>query len=185
VPMMTRTADFTYRRETGYQAVRLPYKNWSLAMYVFLPDTNSSPEKLLAIINGDNWQRITLPGFSQKKGTLILPRLKLEYAVDLRPPLRSLGLKHAFEAADFSDMCSTPLFINEALQKTFVEVNEEGTEAVASTLTVGSVGMESESLKPFEMNVDRPFVVVIHHSDPDCTGSILFMGVVFDPSASP
>ena len=86
LPMMTRTDDFAYRRGTGYQAVRLPYKDWSLAMYVFLPDADSSPEKLLAIMNGDNWQRVTLPGFSERKGTLVLPRFKLEYGVDLKEP---------------------------------------------------------------------------------------------------
>jgi serpin B len=82
MPMMTRTDDFSYRRGTGYQAVRLPYRDWDLAMYVFLPDKDSSPEKLLAIMNGGNWQRITLPGFSERKGTLVLPRFKLEYGID-------------------------------------------------------------------------------------------------------
>ena len=102
LPMMARTDDFSYRRGTGYQAVRLPTKTGDMAMYVFLPDADSSPEKLLAIMNGDNWQRITLPGFKREKGTLVLPRFKLEYGVDLKKPLRALGLKHAFEEADFS-----------------------------------------------------------------------------------
>src|SRR5208282_4977548 len=78
VPMMTQTKTLTYRRGTGYQAVRLPYESENLAMYVFLPDTNSSPEKLLGIMNGDTWQRITKPGFSEKEGTLVLPKFKLE-----------------------------------------------------------------------------------------------------------
>jgi serine protease inhibitor len=184
LPMMARTDDFSYRRGTGYQAVRLPYKDWSLAMYVFLPDADSSPEKLLAIMNGDNWQRITLPGFGDRKGTLVLPRFKLEYGVDLKKPLRALGLRHAFEAADFSAMCSVPVFISEALQKAFVEVNEEGTEAVAATMMVGASGIEMNPPKPFEMIVDRPFLFVIHHTG-DTGSSVLFMGVVFDPAASP
>ncbi len=183
LPMMTRTDKFDYRRGTGYQAVRLPYKDTDLAMYVFLPDSGSSPEKLVAIMNGDNWHRITLPGFSERKGTLVLPRFKLEYGVDLKKPLRALGLSHAFEAADLSAMCSVPAFISEALQKTFVEVNEEGTEAAAATLMVGTLGIETDQPKPFEMIVDRPFLCVIHRSDPGSAGSILFMGVVFDPSA--
>jgi len=184
LPMMTRTADFSYRRGTGYQAVRLPYKDWDLAMYVFLPEKDSSPEKLLGIMNGDNWQRITLPGFSERKGTLVLPRFRLDYGVDLKKPLRALGLRHAFEAADFSAMSSVPLFISEALQKTFVEVNEEGTEAAAATMVPGSSGIEMNPPKPFEMIVDRPFLFVIHHSGHNGNGTILFMGVVFDPGAS-
>ena len=183
LPMMTRTGDFSYRRGTGYQAVRLPYRDWSLAMYVFLADTDSSPERLLAIMNDDKWRRITLPGFSEKKGTLVLPRFKLEYGVDLKKPLRALGLRHAFEGADFSGISGVGGFISEALQKTFVEVNEEGTEAVAATMMNIPTGIEENAPKPFEMIVDRPFLFVIHHSDREGAGSILFMGMVFDPSA--
>jgi serpin B len=150
-------------------------------MYVFLPDADSSPERLLSIMNGDKWQRVTLPGFSEKKGTLVFPRFKLEYGVDLEKPLRALGLRHAFEAADFSGMSSMPLFISEALQRTFVEVNEEGTEAAAVTVMDIASGIELNPPKPFEMIVDRPFLFVIHHFDRDGAGSILFMGVVFDP----
>ena len=183
VPMMVQTRDFAYREGTGYQAVRLGYKDRNLGMYVFLPHANSSPEKLLAIMHGDNWQKITVPGFSQSNGTLVLPRFKLEYRVDLKKPLRALGLRHAFEASDFSSVSSTPLFISEALQKAFVEVNEEGTEAAAATIVALTKGYDPNPPKPFEMIVDRPFLFVIHHSDPDGSGSILFMGVVFDPSA--
>ena len=184
LPMMTQTRGFSYRQGTGYQAVRLGYKDRNLGMYVFLPDANSSSEKLLALMHGGNWERITLPGFSERHGTLVLPRFKLEYRVELKKPLRALGLRHAFEAADFLSMSSTPLFISEALQKTFVEVNEEGTEAAAATALMETHGGWMNPPKPFEMIVDRPFLLVIHHTDPDGSGSILFMGVVFDPSAS-
>jgi serine protease inhibitor len=183
VPMMTQIRDFSYRRGTGYQAVRLGYKDRELGMYVFLPDPDSSPEKLLAIMHGGNWERITLPGFSKRHGTLVLPRFRLEYGVDLKRPLRALGLRHAFEGADFSGVSSVPGFISEALQKTFVEVNEEGTEAAAASMLALEKGEDMNPPKPFEMIVDRPFLFVIHHSDPDGSGSILFMGVVFDPSA--
>ena len=184
LPMMARTDEFSYRRGTGYQAVRLHYKGWNMAMYVFLPDADSSPEKLLAIMNGDNWQRITLPGFKEQKGTLALPRFKLEYGVDLKKPLRALGLNHVFGVADFSGISSAGGSIGEALQKTFVEVNEEGTEAAAATMMTIPSGIEMNPPKPFEMIVDRPFLFVIHHAEGEGSGSILFMGVVFDPSAS-
>jgi len=54
---------FSYRQDTGYQAVRLPYLGGELAMYVFLPDPGSSLAKLLEIMNGDTWRRVTVPGF--------------------------------------------------------------------------------------------------------------------------
>jgi serpin B len=180
VPMMTQTKTFTYRRGTGYQAVRLPYQGENLAMYVFLPDTNSSPEKLLGIMNGGTWQRVTRPGFSEKEGTLVLPKFKLEYSVGLNEPLEALGMKKAFDplGADFSGI-APELFISAARQKTFVEVKEEGTEAAAVT----AIGLEACAIKmpppnPFQMIVDRPFLFLIEDRQ---TETILFMGVLFDP----
>ncbi len=182
LPMMFQGGEFSYRRGTGYQAVRLPYEGWNLGMYVFLPDAGSSPEKLLAIMNGDNWQRVTVPGFSQREGTLVLPRFKFECGVDLKPPLRALGIKSAFsQSANFSGLCGEPVFISEAMQATFVEVNEQGTEAAAATLMSIKSGIELNPPKPFEMIVDRPFLVVIQDQE---SKTILFMGIIFDPASS-
>jgi len=184
IPMMTQTKTFTYRRGTGYQAVRLPYQNENLAMFVFLPDTNSSPEKLLGVMTGDKWQRVTRPGFSEKAGTLVLPKFKLEYSVELKQPLKALGMKLAFDMdkADFSGI-APQLYISASRQKAFVEVKEEGTEAAAVTAIAmpQSVGFHMPPPKPFQMIVDRPFLYLIEDSQ---TGTILFMGLVFDPGTS-
>jgi len=179
MPMMEQARTFSYRRGTGYQAVRLPYEGWNLAMYVFLPDAGSSPEKLLAILNGGTWRRVTEPGFSDREGTVALPRFKREYGVELKQPLKALGMKSAFGKADFSRISSRPLFISTVRQQTFVEVNEEGTEAAAVTgIPVPLVGIELNPPKPFEMIVDRPFLFLIEDKQ---TRTILFMGIVFDP----
>ncbi len=182
VSMMTKSKTFTYRRGTGYQAVRLPYEDDNLAMYVFLPDTNSSPEKLLGLMSGDVWKRITKPGFSDEEGTLVLPKFKIEYSVDLTKPLQSLGMKTAFNAekADFSGI-APQLFISDALQKTYVEVKEEGTEAAAVTVISIPTSSEFEMPPPktFNMDVDRPFLFLIEDNQ---NGTILFMGVIFDPT---
>jgi serpin B len=184
VPMMTQTKTFTYRRGTGYQAVRLPYQGENLAMYVFLPDTNSSPEKLLGIMNGDTWQRVTKPGFSEKEGTVVLPKFKLEYSVELNQPLQALGMKLAFDMdkANFSGI-ATNLYISAARQKTFVEVKEEGTEAAAVTAIPmpESIGIHMPPPNPFQMIVDRPFLFLIEDNR---TGTILFMGAIFDPPSN-
>jgi serine protease inhibitor len=178
--MMEQARKFDYRRGTGYQSVRLAYQGWSLGMYVFLPDPGSSPEKLVSIMNGDNWQRITKPGFNRREGTLVLPKFKLEYDVELNRPLISLGIRTAFsDKADFSGISDRNLFISKARQKTLVEVNEEGTEAAAVTgMTIDS-GIEMNPPQPFEMIVDRPFLFLIEDQE---TGTILFVGVMFDPS---
>jgi serpin B len=182
VPMMRKSKTFIYRRGTDYQAVRLPYEDENLAMYVFLPDTNSIPEKLLGLLNGRTWEKVTKPGFSEKEGTLELPRFKVEYSVTLNKPLQALGMKSAFDVkkADFSDI-APELYISTVLQKTFVEVKEEGTEAAAVTeitMMAGAIPMPKPN--PFEMIVNRPFLFLIEDSK---TGTILFTGTVFDPKS--
>lgn len=181
VPMMEQARQFMYRQGTGYQAVRLPYQGWNLAMYVFLPNANSSPEKLLGILNGDKWQRVTEPGFSEREGTVVLPRFKIECGVELKQPLKALGMRAAFAKADFSGISAVPLFVSAIRQQTFVEVNEEGTEAVAVTEMTIAAGIEMNPPKPFEMIVDRPFLFLIVDEQ---TGTILFIGVVFNPGAA-
>lgn len=178
VPMMEMSKKFTYRKGSGYQAVRLPYMDWNLAMYVFLPDPGSSPAKLLQIMNGDNWRRVTVPGFGEREGHLVLPKFKLENTLELNYPLETLGMKTAFDQkrADFSAMFSDPHYISEVRQKAFVEVNEEGTEAAAVTgIVFKSWGIEMNPPPPFEMIVDRPFLLAIVDARSEM---ILFMGVV-------
>ncbi len=179
-PMMWQHGTFSYQAGDGYQAVRLPYAGGRLQMYLFLPDANSSPAKLLAGLNSGTWRDKILSHFEDREGTLALPRFKLNYDVELNDPLKVLGMRQAFTAgiADFSAMAGEPLYISKVKQKSFVDVNEEGTEAAAVT-TVGVAAMGIiEPVKPFEMIVDRPFFFVIEDSE---TQSILFMGIVSDP----
>lgn len=181
-PTMEQSRHFEYRRGSGYQAVRLAYEGGSLGMYIFLPDEGSSPDKLLSIMNGDTWQRVTRPGFSDHEGMLRLPKFRIEYGVELNRPLKALGMKQAFspQAANLSGISDDGLFISQVLQKAFVEVNEEGTEAAVVTMVMNeALGPEPPPPLPFRMIVDRPFLFLIEDQN---TGVILFMGVVFDPS---
>jgi serpin B len=181
LPMMEMSKAFTYRKGSGYQAVRLPYMGGDLAMYVFLPDTNSSPTKLLQIMNGDKWRRVTVPGFSEQVGLVVLPKFKLENTLELIPPLEALGMKTAFnqKKADFSGMFSDTHYISEVRQKAFVETSEEGTEAAAVTAVDMPLagGIELNPPKPFEMIVDRPFLFAIVDARSEM---ILFVGLVND-----
>ena len=184
LPMMEMSKKFTYRKGSGYQAVRLPYKGYDLALYVFLPDHGSSPAKLLQVMNGNNWRRVTMPGFSERDGLVVLPKFKLENTLELNAPLKAMGMKTAFNNnnqksqpdADFSGMFSDPHHISEVRQKAFVEVSEEGTEAAAVTgIAVSSMGIEMNPPKPFQMIVDRSFLFAIVDARSEM---ILFMGVV-------
>jgi serpin B len=180
VATMWQHGHFNYQQGDGFQAVRLPYAGGHLQMYLFLPDTNSSPTKLLADLNADTWRDKILPKFQDKEGTLALPRFKLDYDVTLNDPLKALGMRQAFSnGADFSAMADEPLFVSEVKQKSFIEVNEEGTEAAAVTTVAMATNAAFRPEKPFEMIVDRPFLFVIGD---DSTKSILFMGVICDPA---
>jgi len=90
----------------------------------------------------------------------------------------ALGMKRAFDKADFTGISDHGLFISAVRQRTFIDVNEEGTEAAAVTgMTIAS-GIEMDPPKPFRMIVDRPFLFLIEDRE---TKAILFMGVVCDP----
>ena len=107
---------------------------------------------------------------------LEFPKFKLEYELNLNEALETLGMGIAFTPAeaDFTRMRkSGGLWIDEVKHKTFVEVNEQGTEAAAVTSAGMTLGL------PPTMRVDRPFVFVIreHHSE-----TILFMGKIVDPT---
>ncbi len=133
VPTMWQRGRFSYQEGDGFQAVRLPYAGGRLQMYLFLPDTNSGPARLLAGLDDNLWRDKILAGFRDREGTLAFPRFKLDYDVTLNDALKALGMRHAFEDADFSAMADEPLFISQVKQKSFVDVNEEGTEAAAVT----------------------------------------------------
>ena len=179
IPMMLTSEHLDYREGGGYQAVRLPYEGNNLSMYIFLPDVHTTPETILGKLSGHGWQRVTKSGFSSQHVNFVLPKFKVEYSVELGQPLQALGMKAAFSAssADFSGI-APGLFISAARHKTFVEINEEGTEAAAVT---GLGGTLSAPREIFDMIVDRPFLFFIEDAPTD---TILFMGVVFDPMAS-
>jgi serine protease inhibitor len=180
VPMMSQHRKFGYQEGDDFQAVRLPYAGDRLRMYLFLPTAHSNPQKLLAGFNGNQWRDEILPRFSQREGTLVFPKFKLNYEVLLNQALESMGMRQAFSnRADFSAMADEPLYVSQVKQKSYVAVDEEGTEAAAvTTVTMRALAMRMPE-KPFEMTVDRPFFFVIADGR---TQSILFMGIVNDPA---
>jgi len=176
VPMMQQTRAFSYQETNGFQAVQLSYVGRQLQMQVFLPATNSSVEALLGRLTANSWRQEILPGFRERRGTLVLPRFTMRYGADLRAPLAALGIKNAFgQGADFSGMSASPLYVSEVKHQSFVEVNEQGTEAAAVTTGVVALASFQHEPPPFQMVVDRPFLFAISEQQSHC---ILFIGVV-------
>jgi serpin B len=175
-PRMSRTGDFAYYEDDVLQAVRLPYAGGEVSMYVFLP--RKSLDDFLQKLTVENWRQWTSQ-LRSRKGTVELPRFKLENEYDLKQSLTIMGMPLAFTPrANFLGMSDQPLYIGWVKQKTYVDVNEEGTEAAA----VSGIGMRAMAVRregpPFRMVVDRPFVLAIRDNQ---SGVMLFLGAILDP----
>ena len=171
VQMMHREGAYPYFRGETFEATSLPYGDGRVSMYIFLPDQNSNLNEFLDGLNADNWEG-WISQFQNRGQELMVPRFKLEYEVSLNDTLKALGMEIAFgDGANFSGI-GPHLFISEVKHKTFVEVNEEGTEAVAATVVA-----KATSIPPV-FRVDRPFFFAIYDAE---TQTILFMGTVTEP----
>ncbi len=178
VMMMSQSDSYRFLEGEGFQAVSLPYGEGRLSMNIFLPDEKQTLADFLKKLTADNWKQ-WLSRFETMDGTIEIPRFKLEYESELKDLLTTLGMGVAFDPhhADFSKMIESPpsAFISEVMHKTFVEVNEEGTEAAAATSV--RIGLTSVR-KTFRLTVNRPFFCVIRDNQ---TGALLFMGVIWEP----
>jgi serine protease inhibitor len=177
LPMMLQKGDYRYYENEQFQAASLPYGNdGKISFYVFLPKQNSSLQGFYQNLNAENWEK-WMAQFSKREGFIGLPRFKMDYDITLNNALTALGMGEAFsDKADFSAMGKN-FKISEVKHKTFVEVNEEGTEAAAAT-SVGIVTLSAPVNEPFRMIVDRPFFCAIRDNR---TGSLLFMGSIVEP----
>ena len=178
--MMNREDKFRYKEDDAMQAVVLPYGDERLNMYVFLPREKDGLGRLIDATKPDNLSDL-FAGFSEKKGTVVLPRFKLEYEQNLNKVLTQLGMGVAFTpGADFSKMVVPPVTaaISDVLHKTFVEVNEEGTEAAAVTAVKMKMTAMPRPEEKFSFVCDHPFLCAIRD---DVTGSVLFLGAIYDP----
>lgn len=174
--MMKQEGEFRYLANADFQAIDLPYGDGDFSMTVFLPQPQRDIDSLIAELNQENWNEWT-NDFTEQTLTLQLPRFTLEYKIGLNDILTALGMGVAFDPgmADFARMYEGPqrVYISQVKHKTFVEVNEEGTEAAAVT----SVGMMVTSVGLW-MRVDRPFVFAIRENQ---SQTILFIGKIVDP----
>jgi serpin B len=176
VPMMylKGEADTFRGREwaDGTMSVELPYGNAAFNMQVYLPPDTSTVESFVGRLTAD---QLMNPGSQLARLDLWMPRVKLEYKRRLNEDLAALGMGIAFtDNADFGGMVTTPigLAISNVLQKTFLSIDEEGTEAAAVT----SVGIRITSAPPsLSMRCDRPYVVVIREK---LSGTIVFIGKI-------
>lgn len=173
--LMHRDGQIRHLRTADFEAVDLPYGNGAYAMTVVLPNAGGSIDAVTASLQGSAWSS-WMGQFRDADVDLYLPRFKLEWQRMLIPDLQALGMRAAFVdgGADFSRMSTlgSQLFISVVKQKTYVDVNEEGTEAAAVT----SVGFTFTSMPVrTTFRVDRPFVFVLRER---LSGTVLFLGKI-------
>lgn len=181
VPLMHGRDEFSYYENEDVQAVSLPYGKGRMSMYVALPREGSDHGAFLQGLDENVWQA-WMDGFYDREGELALPRFRVEYEKVLNDALTAMGMGPAFTGG-FTGMVAQgsdeELFISTVLQKTCVDVSEEGTEAAAVTSVEMQATAVMPSQEPFEMIVDRPFFFAIRDNQ---TGALLFMGSIVDPS---
>ena len=176
VPLMHTNLRTGYADTGLFEAVRLPYAG-DAAMVVLLPKSGSPAELAAALgpqdLNiawGDHRVEITLPSF------------EFEAEVALKPALKELGMTTAFElpSGDGADLTGITeireLYVSDAFHKTFIALDEEGTEAAAATAII--VSLESAP-EPATFTADQPFLFWIEHSS---SGEMLFLGQVTNPA---
>jgi len=177
VEMMSQAGDFSCGESEEARVLELPYEGDDLSLFVILPREGnrlSDIENALTERNLESW----LSAPCEQRIRVFLPRFRISWGTgDLVRPLISLGMRDAFLAgrADFSGMDgSRSLFIGSVLHRAFIEVNEEGSEAAASTAVVLKKGRPDERI----FRADHPFLFLIRENT---TGSILFLGRFTDP----
>jgi serpin B len=173
--LMHQKTDVEYGGNGNLQVVDLPYGSGTFRMTIVLPPPGADLDSLAATVTPVQWAAWT-SSLHKVDLEMYLPRFKMSFEYQLAGPLSNLGMGIAFsDAADFTGINATvPLLITEVKHKTYVEVNEEGTEAAAVT----SVGVGVTSMGPV-MRVDHPFLFAIREQ---ASGALLFIGKIADPT---
>ncbi|MBB5181201.1 serpin B [Planomicrobium koreense] len=170
-----------YLETDEFQAVALPYGEGDVTMNVFLPAEGTTLAEFTESLSSEKWESWK-SGFNEQPVSIQMPKFQLSYEVELNDVLKKLGMATAFQkGANFSKIIEEddPLWISLVKQKTFIEVDEKGTEAAAATQI--DIVTESAGPEAVSMVVDRPFYIAISDEQ---TGAILFMGAIRDPLAA-
>ena len=163
-----------YLKDGGAVGFMKPYKNGRFAFAALLPDENTGIDDYVASLSGDKLMKIFSSAKRGNEVNVKMPKFRAEYSTQLIDTLKKMGVKDAFDSktADFSSLIENrDAYIATVVHKTFIEVDENGTRAAASTL----VGADTMSLmEPYSVCLNRPFVYMIVDTE---TNLPLFIGV--------
>lgn len=179
VKMMTKTAFYKFHKSDGFSIARLPYgKNEELAFYIILPEAADGLISLSKFFDKKYFD-LELAKIQDTELMLQLPKMKIEYEADLIPTLKGMGMSAVFDPtiSDLSGMVANPqnAYVSMIKHKTYINIDEGGTEAAAVT-GIGMVGSAApDEKKPKEFVVDHPFMCIIRD---ESTGEVIFSAFV-------
>ncbi len=179
---MRVSGNFQYTSNEEFTAVELPYGDSTFSMVVMLPSGETEVSDLVSKLDVTHWDS----WFDDSRFTGVqvdLPKFKYEFKKLLNDPLINLGLGVAFTGeADFTRIHPAGnLFISRVIHQTFIDVQEEGTEAAAATIVEISLTSIGGGGSPIYFKADKPFLYLIKENS---TGAIVFIGKVGKPEYS-
>jgi serine protease inhibitor len=172
---MLMNSAFEMYSDTDFEALNLPYGDSSFNMLIILPDKDVGISTVLGRFTPENWDTWT-GSLTRHELELYLPKFRFRYELSLKNTLTALGIERAFsDLADFSDMVNGGgVKFDDVKHKTFIQVDEEGTEAAAVT----AISIFPTSIELNRLVCNRPFLFVIYER---VSKTILFMGYISDP----
>lgn len=182
--LMRQLTNARYMDMPTFQVADFDYDNGAFALAVFLPKERTGLAAFERELTGENldiWMT-NLAGAQRPRLDLTLPKVEMRAEYLLNAPLQALGVRQAFGAADFSGITADEaLAISAVIHKTFLAIDEEGTEAAAVT----AIDMVATAARPgppppppIEFKADHPFFIVLHHKP---TRTRLFLGRIATP----
>ncbi|KAI8548745.1 hypothetical protein RHMOL_Rhmol07G0297500 [Rhododendron molle] len=188
VPFMTSKKKQLVRAFDGFKVLGLPYKQGEdkrrFSMYFFLPNAKDGLSALMEKVSSESgFLDRHLPYQEVEVGEFRIPKFKISFGFEASKVLKGLGLVLPFSGGEgLTEMVDSPtvgrnLYVSSIFHKSFIEVNEEGTEAAAASAAV--VKLRGLSIpEKIDFVADRPFLFVIRE---DMTGVVLFIGHVLNP----
>ncbi|MDP3642889.1 MAG: serpin family protein [Bacteroidota bacterium] len=179
-PMMKQETALEYASGELFSAVNLPYGKGQFQMTVILPNRNKTTKDVISALNTENW-RLWMKSFKNENQVVVtMPRFKFSWNLELNEALIEMGMKQAFlpGSANFTGISKAGnLFISSVIHKTYIDVNENGTEAAAVTAVIMTTGESGPDVRK-HFYVDRPFLFAITEKT---SGAILFIGEITNP----
>lgn len=182
IPTMNKEEKLDYTSNDLFEAVKMPYGNGQYNMIVMLPANNKNLQNIIDEFSVDKWKSWNGSFETKEHVEVTMPRFKFAFDFELKNILKSMGMPKAFNPleANFSGISNDgDLHISSVIHKSYIDVNENGTEAAAVTaVTISVTSAGPGDNQKIYFTVDKPFVFAITEKD---TEAILFIGEVQNP----